>query len=137
MDISTPSYIHRNGVAVLTSARRKYCSAAEARRASFTPFVIPTYGMLSAEANSLLKRLAQGWDKPSVKPQLRLSFAILKSHKSLPVWFSHNMEWMTVQGFQHSYQAIFNTLPFASFQFHVSFHYIYGLYVFSLHVFSK
>ena len=46
------------------------CSAAEARRASFTPFVVSTDGMLSSyrEANFLLKRLAQSisieWDKP-------------------------------------------------------------------------
>ena len=60
VDIDAPSHIHRNAVAVISSAeeekKRKYNSAAEARRASFTPFVVSTDGMLGREANFLLKR---------------------------------------------------------------------------------
>ena len=68
--------------------KRKYNSAAEARRASFTPFVVSTDGMLGREANFLLKTLAQSisikWD---VKPlgqttgwlRTKLSFAILRA----------------------------------------------------------
>ena len=48
--------------------KRKYTSAAEAPRASFTPFVVSTDGMLGREVNFLLKRLAQSisikWEKP-------------------------------------------------------------------------
>ena len=65
--------------------RRKYNSAAEARRPSFTPFVVSTDGMLGREANFLLKRLAQSisikWDKPLGQTtgwlRTKLSFAIL------------------------------------------------------------
>ena len=76
--------------AVLSSAeekKRKYNSAAEARRASFTPFVVSTDGMLGREANFLLKRLAQSisikWDKPLGQTtgwlRAKLSFAILRA----------------------------------------------------------
>ena len=61
-----------NPVAVLSSAeeekKRKYNSAAEARRASFTPLVVSSDGMLGREADFLVKSLAQGinikWEKP-------------------------------------------------------------------------
>ena len=50
VDINAPSHIHRNTDAVLSSAeevkKRKYNSAAEARRASITSFVVSTDGML-------------------------------------------------------------------------------------------
>ena len=48
-------------IAVLSLAeeekKRKYNSAAEARRAPFTPFVLSTDVMLGRETNFLLKRL--------------------------------------------------------------------------------
>ena len=92
VDTDAPSHIHRNTVAVLPSAEEeKYNSAAEARRASFTPFVVSTDGMrLGREANFLLcniKRLAQSisikWDKPLRQTTgwlcAMLSFAILQA----------------------------------------------------------
>ena len=89
VDTDAQSYIHRNTDAILSSAeekkKRKYSSEAEARRGSFTPFVVSTDGMLGREANFLLKRLAQRistkWDKPLGQTtrwlHTRLSFAIL------------------------------------------------------------
>ena len=90
VDTDAPLHIHRNTVAVLSSAeekRRKYNSAAEARRTSFTPFVVSTDGMLGREVNFLLKRLAQTininikWEKPLGQTtgwlRAKLSFAIL------------------------------------------------------------
>ena len=66
----TPSHIHRNTDAVLSSAeeekKRKYNSAAEARQASFTPFVVYTDVVLGIEADLVLKR-----------QRTNLSFAIL------------------------------------------------------------
>lgn len=64
VDTDAPLYVHRNTVAVLPTAeqdkKRKYNGGAEAWRASFTPFVVSTDGMLSREAaNILLKHLAQ------------------------------------------------------------------------------
>ena len=91
VDTDAPSHIHRNTVAVLCSAeeekKRKYNSAAEACRASFTPFVVSTDGMLGREANFLLKRLAQSisikWEKPLGQTtgwlRAKLSFAILRA----------------------------------------------------------
>ena len=91
VDTDAPSHIHRNTVAVLSSAeeekKRKYNSAAETRRASFTPFVVSTDGMLGREANFLLKRLAQSisikWEKPLGQTtgwlHEKLSFAILRA----------------------------------------------------------
>ena len=91
VDTDAPSHIHRNTVAVLSSAeeekKRKYNSAAKARRASFTPFVVSTDGMLGREANFLLKRLAQSisikWEKPLGQTtgwlRAKLSFAILRA----------------------------------------------------------
>ena len=64
----TPSHIHRNTDAVLSSAgeekKRKYNSAAEARQASFTHFVVYTDVVLGIEADLLLKR-----PSPKDKPQ--------------------------------------------------------------------
>ena len=89
VDTDAPLHIHWNAVAVLSSAeeekKQKYNSAAEARRASFTPFVVSTDGMLVREANFLLKRLAQSisikWEKPLGQTTgwlcAKLSFAIL------------------------------------------------------------
>ena len=103
VDTDAPSHIHRNTVAVLSSAeeekKRKYNSAAEARRAYFTPFVVSTDGMLGREANFLLKRLAQSisiqWEKPLGQTtgwlRAKLSFAILRANKSLLAWFSHQV----------------------------------------------
>ena len=58
VDTDAPSHIHRNTDAVFSLAgeeeKRKYNSSAEARRASFTPFVVSTDGMLGREANFLL-----------------------------------------------------------------------------------
>ena len=83
--------MHRTTVAVLSTAeqekKRKYNGAAEARQASFTPFVVSTDGMLGREANFLLKRLTQRismkWDKPLGQItgwlRTRLSFAILRA----------------------------------------------------------
>ena len=88
VDTDAPSHIHRN---TLSSAeeekKRKYNSAAEARRASFTPFVVSTDGMLGREANFLLKRLAQSisikWEKQLEQTtgwlRAKLSFAILRA----------------------------------------------------------
>lgn len=50
MDTDEPLYMHRN-----MDKKRKYNVAAEARRASFTPVVVSTDGMLGREANFLLK----------------------------------------------------------------------------------
>ena len=87
VDTDAPSYMHCTTVAVFSTAKqekkRKYNGAAEARQASFTPFVVSTDGMLGSEANFLLKRLAQRismkWNKP-LGPitgwlRTRLSFA--------------------------------------------------------------
>ena len=91
VDTDAPSHTHRNTVAVLSSAqeekKRKYNSAAEACRASFTPFVVSTDGMLGREVNFLLKRLAQSisikWEKPLGQTtgwlHEKLSFAILRA----------------------------------------------------------
>ena len=72
VDTDAPSHIHRNTVAVLSSAEEekkwKYNSAAEACRASFTPFVVSTDGMLGREVNFLLKRLAQSKSINGEKP---------------------------------------------------------------------
>ena len=67
--------------------KRKYNSAAEARRASVTPFVVSTDGMLGREAKSVLKFLAQSisikWEKPLGQTtgwlRAKLSFTILQA----------------------------------------------------------
>ena len=59
MDTDEPLYVHRNIVAVLSTAeqdkKRKYNVMAVARWVSFTPFVVSTNEMLGREANFLLK----------------------------------------------------------------------------------
>ena len=60
VDTDAPSHIHRNTVAVLFSAEEeKNNSAAEARRASFTPFVLSTDGILGRAQSISIK-----WEKP-------------------------------------------------------------------------
>ena len=80
-----PGYEQEIRDAVRSCYSCQYNSAAEARQASFTPFVVSTDGMLGREANFLLKRLAQSisikWEKPlgqtTRRLRAKLSFAIL------------------------------------------------------------
>ena len=88
VDTDTPSYSHRDVAAILSSAeednKRKYCDAAEVRRASFTPLVVSVDGVLGWEAECFIKLLAEKiaikWKKsyPEVAGWIRarLSFAI-------------------------------------------------------------
>ena len=99
------TYIGTQLHAVLSSAeeekKRKNNSAAEAHRASFTPFVVSTDGMLGREANFLQKRLAQSisikWKKPCTGANHRMAafkavFCNTSSNKFLLAWFSHQVE---------------------------------------------
>ena len=70
-DADVPSYVSRSVANVLTMAeeekKRKYLTAAEARRGSFSPFVVTVDGALGPEAVLFLRRLAEklsaGWEK--------------------------------------------------------------------------
>ena len=63
VDTDAPSYSHRDVAAILSTAeeekKRKYCDAAEVRRASFTPLVISVDGVLGQEAECFVKLLAE------------------------------------------------------------------------------
>ena len=63
MDADAPSYLSRSVKNVLTTAeekkKRKYVTAAEARRGSFSPFVVTVYGALEPKAVLFLWRLAE------------------------------------------------------------------------------
>ena len=90
VDTDAPSYRSRSPDSVLHSAeveKKKYPFACVARRASFTPLCCSVDGMLGAEANFFLRRLADRlsskWEKPYSLVMgwvhTRLSFAILRA----------------------------------------------------------
>ena len=91
VDTDAQSYSQRAVMAVLSSAerekKRKYAHAAEARHASFTPFVLSIDGLLAREAQFVIRpfadRLSTKWGKPYGKVmgwvRARLSFAILRA----------------------------------------------------------
>ena len=62
-DADAPSYLSRSVKNVLTTAeeekKRKYVTAAEARRGSFSPFVVTVDGALGPEAVLFLRRLVE------------------------------------------------------------------------------
>ena len=90
-DADAPSYLSRSVASILTLAeeekKRKYVTAVESRRASFSPFVVTVDGALRPEAVLFLRRLAEklssrweesyggvlGWIKA------RLSFAVIRA----------------------------------------------------------
>ena len=90
-DADAPSYLSRSVVDVLATAeeekKRKYVTAAEARRASFSPFVVTVDGALGHEAVLFLRRLAEklsaGWEKSYGEVlgwiKARLSFAVIRA----------------------------------------------------------
>ena len=86
VDTDAPSHIHRNTVAVLSLAeeekKRKYNSAAETRRASFTPFIVPTDGMLGREANFLLKEIT----RDSIEELTKVFIASEQENRFNPGW---------------------------------------------------
>ena len=91
MDADAPSYLSRSVKNVLTAAeeekKRKYVTAAEARRGSFSPFVVTVDGALGPKAVLFLRHLVEklcirwkrgygeilGWTKA------RLSFAVIRA----------------------------------------------------------
>ena len=91
VDTDAPSYSSRTPQAVIQSAevekKRKYSSACQARRASFTPLCFSVDGVLGSEANFFLKRLADQlamkWEKSygvvMCWVRTRLAFAILRA----------------------------------------------------------
>ena len=91
VDTDAQSYSQRAVTAVLSSAerekKRKYAHAAEARHASFTPFVLSIDGLLAREAQFVVRRFADKlstkWGKPYGKVmdwvRTRLSFATLRA----------------------------------------------------------
>ena len=92
MDADAPSYVSHSVANVLTMAeeekkKRKYLTAAEARRGSFSPFVVTTDGALEPEAVLFLRRLAEklsaGWEKSYGEIldwiKARLSFAVIRA----------------------------------------------------------
>ena len=91
VDTDAQSYSQRAVIAILSSAerekKRKYAHAAEARHASFTPFVLSVDGLLAQEAQFVIgrfaDRLSTKWGKPYGKVmgwvRTRLSFAILRA----------------------------------------------------------
>ena len=91
VDTDAPSHAHRTVSAVLATAerekKRKYAEAAEARRASFSPFVLSVDGVMGREARSIMKRmadkLATKWGKSYSEVmgwmQSRMSFAVLRA----------------------------------------------------------
>ena len=114
---------------------RKCNSAAEAHRASFTPFVVSTDGILGREASFLLKRLAQSisikWDKPLGQTtgwlRAKLSFAILRAtNLCLRGSGEVELEWMMVLGYLQNYQNLIHT--FVSFHFVAVFLHVMSLY---------
>ena len=91
VDTDAQSYAHRTVDNVLISAekekKKKYNEAAEARHASFSPFVVSVDGYMGKEAKVLLSRfadkLANSWGKSYAVVmrwvQTRMSFAILRA----------------------------------------------------------
>ena len=63
VDTDTPSYSQRDIAAILSSAeeekKRKYCDAAEVRRASFTSLVVSVDAVLGREAECFIELLAE------------------------------------------------------------------------------
>ena len=63
ISINAPSHVHRSVAAILSSAEaekmKKYNNAANAQRASFTPFVVLVDGALGREATYYLKHLSE------------------------------------------------------------------------------
>ena len=86
-DADAPSYLSRSVGGVLAMAeeekKQKYVSAVEARRGSFSPFVVTVDGAMGPEAVLFLRRLAEklsaGWERAMVKywVGLRHSFLLL------------------------------------------------------------
>ena len=91
VDTDTQSYACRSVSAVLSAAerekKRKYSHAAQARHASFSPFVVSVDGLLAREARFTVQRFADRlstkWSKPYSEVmgwlQTRLSFAIFRA----------------------------------------------------------
>ena len=91
VDTDAQSYLSRSVDTILSSAeqekKRKYSEAVEARRASFTPFVMSVDGFLGREAAHFLKRLADHlssrWSKPYSEVmrwlRARLLFATIRA----------------------------------------------------------
>ena len=91
VDTDVQSYAHRTVSAVLSTAEKekktKYAHAAQARHASFSPFVVSVDGVMAREAQFMVQRLADRlstrWSKPYSEVmgwlQTRLSFAILRA----------------------------------------------------------
>ena len=90
VDTDAQSYAHRTVSAVLSTAekekKRKYTHAAQARHASFSPFVVSVDGVMAWEARFTVPfadRLSTRWSKPYSEVmgwlQTRLSFAILRA----------------------------------------------------------
>ena len=92
MDADAPSYVSHSVANVLTMAeeekkKRKYLKAAEARRGSFSPFVVTADGALGPEAVLFLCHLAEklsaGWEKSYGEIlgwiKARLSFAVIRA----------------------------------------------------------
>ena len=90
-DLDCPSYRARAAASVLesqeTAKKRKYQASCEARRCSFTPFVVSADGLLGKEAKALVTQLAsilaakQQRPYPPVKSRLlvRLAVALAKT----------------------------------------------------------
>ena len=91
VDTDAQSYAHRTVSAVLSTAekekKRKYTHAAQARHASFFPFVASVEGVMAREGRFTVQRFADRlstrWSKPYSEVmgwlQTRLSFAILRA----------------------------------------------------------
>ena len=91
MDTDADSYRHRPVIAVINSAeeekKTKYNSEVEARRGSFSPFVVSVDGFVGLEAGRVLKRIAEAlswkWGKSysQVMDWVRasLSFAVIRA----------------------------------------------------------
>ena len=90
-DADAPSYLTRSVGSVLAMAeeekKRKYVSAVEARRGSFSPFVVMVDSAMGPEAVLFLCRLAEklsvGWERSYGEVigwiKARLSFAIVRA----------------------------------------------------------
>ena len=90
-DADAPSYLSHSVGGVLAMAeedkKRKYVSAVEARRGSFSPFVVTVAGAMGPEAVLFLRHLAEklsaGWERSYGEVlgwiKARLSFAIVRA----------------------------------------------------------
>ena len=91
IDTDAASYCHRPVCAVIKSAeeekKRKYNEAVEARRGSFSPFVLSVDGYVGVEAGCVLRRIAEvlsrKWEKNygQVMDWVRctMSFAVIRA----------------------------------------------------------